>query len=534
MLKEGGTLAMILPSSYLEQKMDIKNATLEVAYRLPEGIFKGTQIGTDIVILKKKLGASGRVGGYFQNNPTNILGEVKERKNRFGKTENYVDGDLESAQTLFDQHRNDSKAKTILKDLNIAPTAENIEEAGEAIEEAGKWAKAVIKEGESAEKRAGKKIIEKKIVKKVAKGKDIIVPLTAQFADIPEAELELWRKTNQEGYVENPTEEDKKSLNFMSGKWYIDFNYLQGDVYEKLTQLENDFPNGTQADRAQFKKDQAQYENQKTKLEAILPKLERIEDIKISPNHTFVSELELGEVDGEKATLRSKFISWLGTLPHQAFGDSSQWEVRGYVNNEIVNGSDKDRNELIRNRRRVMADSLFGKYLREELEDTDRRYVEDVYNRTYNFEHIPDYSKVPMFSNIYNSFKGKRFELNDAQKEGIGRLVNRGVGLLAHEVGFGKTISGVLAAHETMVHGWAKRPLIIAPNENVYTQWIKTIEDLIPNAKLNLLGNLGASYKGDLGTLKIEEGSFTLVTYEGLKRLSFKDETYAGMAGNFQ
>lgn len=530
MLKEGGTLAMVVPSSFLDtrdspfKKAITKKATLTVAYRLPVGIFTGTGIGTDIVIFKKTPSAGSFAeqdffdGNYFIKNPSNVLGEVKERKNRFGKMEKYVDGDLESAQALFDQHKNDSTAKKILKKLDIKPTPENVEEAGEAIEEAGKGAEALIKEEESAEKRVGKKTITKKVVKAAVKKKDEIVPLTAQFIDIPEAELDLWRRTNQEGYVENPTEEDKKSLNLMNGKWYLDFNYLQGDIYEKLALAKSDLSDNKE-----------QYKKQKAKLEAVLPTPERIDDIKISPNHTFVSELKLGE-----DTLRSRFISWLGTVPHQAFGDSSNWEVRGYINNEIVNGSDKDRNELIRNRRRIMADSLFGKYLREELEDTDRRYVEEVYNRTYNFEHTPDYSKVPMFSNIYNSFKGNKFKLNEAQRNGIGRLVNRGVGLLAHEVGTGKTISGVLSAHETMARGWAKRPLIIAPNENVYTQWIKTIEDLVPNAKLNLLGNLGASYKGDLGALKVEDGSFTLVTYEGLKRLSFKDETYASMAGKFQ
>lgn len=516
MLKEGGTLAMVVPSSYLDRKGEVKNAILESAYRLPEGIFKGTQIGTDIVIFKKKLGVSGRVMGYFTNNPQNILGEVKERKNRFGKKESYVEGDLESAQTLFDQHRNDSKAKKILKELDIEQTTENIEEASEAIEEAGEGAKAIIKEGEKAEQRAGKKTIAKKVVKEAVKKTDNIVPLTTQFVDIPEAELELWRKTNAQGFVENPTDEDKKSLNLYNGKWYLDFNYLQGDIYEKLDALKkDDLPAGQKL-------------AQKKKLENVLPKSETIKDIKLSPNHTFVKELKTGE-----NTMHSDFIAWIQELPRQAFGDSSNWEVRGYINNEIVNGNDKDRNELIRKRRKTVADALFKKYL-QELTPEIQQVFENNYNRTFNFYHTPDYSKVPMFSEIYASFKGKKLVLNTAQKEGIGRLVNRGVGLLAHEVGFGKTLSGVLAAYETMKRGWATRPVIVAPNENILNQWAKTIQDTVPNAKINILGNLGISYKGDLSALKIPEGSFTLMTYEGLKRLSFKDETYERMAGKFQ
>lgn len=534
MLKEGGTLAMVVPSSFMRSsedntKINIASlGTFVTAFRLPNSVFKGTDIGTDIIVMKRRDSKSEITDvfslvndNFFKENPTNVLGITKKRKNRFGKMENYVEGDLESAQALFDQHRNDSKAKAVLKDLKIEPTIENIEEASEAIEEAGKGAEEIIKEENKAEKRTGKKTIIKKVVKGAVKKKDEAVPLTEQFIDIDKAEIELWRKTNASGYVGNPTTSDKKTLNYYKGEWYLDFNYFQGDIYEKLETLEKE--------KSELTKEK--YQAQRAGLEAVLPKRETINDLKISPNHTFVAQMVLGE---ENDTLRSRFLAWIRELPSEAFGDSSQWEVRGFVNNEIVNGSDKDRNELIRVRRKRVAETLFEKYLRGELEADDRKVVEEEYNKTYNFYHTPDYSKVPMFSNIYENFNGKKLVLNSAQKEGIGRLVNRGVGILAHEVGFGKTLSGVLSAHEVMERGWAKRPVIIAPNESVYAQWVKTIQELIPNAKLNLLGNLGATYKGDLSTLKIEDGSFTLLTYEGLKRLSFKDETYDKMAGKFQ
>src|SRR3990167_1252913 len=202
----------------------------------------------------------------------------------------------------------------------------------------------------------------------------------------------------------------------MWGERDLDFNYLQGDIYEKLHLLSHDLGVGNIT--------KEQYAKQEAKLKVVMPVRETIDDIKLSPNHTFVNDLKLGTVDGQEASLRSKFLTWLGTLPHQAFGGSSRWEVSGYVRNEIVTGSDKDRNELVRVRRKSNAESLFGKFLKEELSDEDRRTLEETYNRTYNFYHTPDYSKVPMFSEIYGTFKGKKFVLNDAQKEGIGRLVN--------------------------------------------------------------------------------------------------------------
>ena len=70
--------------------------------------------------------------------------------------------------------------------------------------------------------------------------------------------------------------------------------------------------------------------------------------------------------------------------------------------------------------------------------------------------------------------------MTEVQKSGIGRCTTKGVALLAHEVGFGKTLSGVLAMHEAMERGNAKRPIIPVPNSNILKQWFETIFETIP------------------------------------------------------
>jgi N12 class adenine-specific DNA methylase len=62
---------------------------------------------------------------------------------------------------------------------------------------------------------------------------------------------------------------------------------------------------------------------------------------------------------------------------------------------------------------------------------------------------------------------------------------------LAHEVGFGKTLSGILSMHEAMERGNAKRPMIVVPNDSILKQWVETIFETIPNAKVNVLEILG-------------------------------------------
>lgn len=528
-VKEGGLVAMVLPSSWLNGKGTMLNTTIESAFRLPTGVFEGTDIGTDIVVLRKtSLVASIPGSEYFKENPRNVLGVINQKLNRFGKMEDVVNGTLDDALTRIDDARQETEAIKILKELDIAITPEAIETVAVSVEEAGtagakKLAKTtkVATPVDTKEQTQGKQTIEKK-VKKTGSKVDSIVPLTVHFSDIQGAALEMWRKTTPGGYVLNPTETEKKSLNFMGDNYYIDFNYAQGDIYQKL-----DFLVG---DEALGKITEEQADKQRAKLEAVKPRPETVDDMKLTPNLTFVKEFEIS--DGVK--LSSGFLKWIKNLPTTAFAGSNSYEIREYVNNEQVRGSDKDRNELIRVRRKNVADNLFAKYLKDGLDQDQKEDFERAYNSTFNFFHTPDYSKVPMFSEVYENFNGTKFTPNGAQKAGVGRLMNMGVGIIAHEVGFGKTITGVLAAHEAMTRGWAKKPVIIVPNDTILGQWQSTIEQLVPNAKINVLGNLGATFKGDLSSLTIEDGSFSLMTYEGLKRLSFGDDTYNKMTTEFK
>jgi hypothetical protein len=544
-LKEGGTLAMVVPSGFLRRASGkakeaiAKSGDLIDAYRFPTGVFEGTDIGTDIVVFRKNT-TDGNTqerlelmsnDKFFEKYPDNILGNQKQVRNRFGKMEDTVTGTLDEAIAIFDANKNSHDAVDIAGEN---ATQEQVEDVKKDLDDGS--TKEQAKKTVTKAKTEGKKTIKKKIAKSATKKHTEVVSLNEHFkGDYTQDEMNLWRRTQPDGSIEatkNEIKEFGELLNYHDGKWYLDFNYAQGDIYRKMHLLEH-----AKATKAI---DEARYKKQKAKLEAVLPKQEALDDISLAPNSKFVADLELSTdgATGEAITLKSAFMKWIRELPRGSFGNSSSWEVQGYVQNEQVRGADKDRNEAIRLRRKTVAEDLFSKFMKDGINADQKVAIADKYNETYNFYHTPDYSKVPMFADTFKYLeritkKKVDFELRPVQKEGVGRLVNKGVGLLAHDVGFGKTISGVLATNEIMARGWAKKPLIVAPNENVYQQWVNTIQDVVPEAKLNLLGNLGAGFKGDLSSLTIPEGSFTLVTYEGLKRLSFKDETYADMGSKF-
>ncbi len=319
-----------------------------------------------------------------------------------------------------------------------------------------------------------------------------------------------------------------------------DFYYAEGNIYAKLEQLEKDF-----ADKYAVGGTEDQYDKQMNLLLSVVPIPKSLDDISISPNHEFVHKFALGQVEKEKYNpnsklvetvivdynLAEKFKDFVGDLSSDAFAGSSAWEVKSFVDNETVTGSDKERNALVRERRKAAANDLFQKFIREELSDELRERFVKEFNRNFNSIYVPDYSKFPLFSKIYQNFKGKELRLTEVQKAGIGRLTTKGVGLLAHEVGFGKTLSGILSMHEAMERGNAKRPLIVVPNDSILKQWIETIFETVPKAKLNVLGNLGKDY--DLSKFDNRDGEITIVTYEGFNNIGFSENITQDLAAKF-
>lgn len=618
-MKEGGTLAMVLPSGWLNRQKNLAGAELTDAYRLPNGIFKGTDVGTDIIILKKTAQKEAHnISDYFKNNQGHILGEEAQKTNRYGKLEDYVKGSLDSALTQLERLQEKKFAERvgnlfedipidepkIEKELKKEERKEKVAEENflstEKIKEAERKISQVlevysqikfksvivqndinkyndykynlkhnpndftIEELEEISKKADKTLafqrninksdyqiqtepeIKKKVLKyHFIKDDEVVNTALQNNPNISEKQIEAFRDTDYNGLL-GDVDKHKEFANYRDGVWVHDFYYTEGDIYEKLEQLE--------VDKSQISN--KQYEKQKQLLEAVLPQKKELEDIIISPNHEFVHNFIIGKVEkevnvvagysyGERnptpiwdkeiqivdETLAEKFKNYVKELPTTAFEGSSSWEVQGFVDNEIVTGSDKERNALIRERRKNAANNLFERFIREELSaDLKERFVNE-FNRSYNNVHIPDYSQFPLFSKIHQNFKGEKLNLTEVQKAGIGRLTTKGVGLLAHEVGFGKTLSGILSMHEAMERGNAKRPLIVVPNNNILKQWVETIFETIPNAKVNVLGNLGKDY--DLSKFDNKDGEITLVTYEGFNNIGFRKEITENLASKF-
>ena len=609
-LKSNGVLAMVLPSGWLNRQKKLENAEILKACRLPSGAFAGTQIGTDIIILKKSsLKIAQDISDYFERNSGNILGEIREKSNRFGRMEQYVYGNLDNALHILNRLQNkneterignlfedffpentDEEIKNIVNDkteidnetesgVALNDVTDKITEVLKTLQEIKFKSPAVVKEiekyskiKEQIEKDAqslnsqelqeifdkSEKIIQtqnrkeseyrtqikpeikKGILKYLFSKSDEVVNTSLQnSSSISKEQIEAFRDTDYDGTLNNYGKH-YQFANFIDGKWIHDFYYAEGNIYAKLEQLEKDF-----VDKNAVGGTEEQYDKQMNLLLSVVPIPKSLDDISISPNHEFVHKFALGQIEKEQYNsstklvetvivdynLAEKFKDFVGSLSSDAFGGSSAWEVKSFVDNETVTGSDKERNALVRERRKTAANDLFQKFIREELSDELRECFVKDFNRNFNSIYVPDYSRFPLFSKIFQNFKGVELRLTEVQKAGIGRLTTKGVGLLAHEVGFGKTLSGILSMHEAMERGNAKKPLIVVPNDSILKQWVETIFETIPNAKLNVLGNLGKDY--DLSKFDNRDGEITIVTYEGFNNIGFSESITQDLASKF-
>ena len=106
---DSSAMVMIVPSGFINSSLDKAKSIiagkgqLVDAWRLPEGIFPTTKVGTDILVFKKGSCDPQQIsdGKWFKDNPQKILGEVRQRVNRFGREEEYVYFNLQD-QSLVD------------------------------------------------------------------------------------------------------------------------------------------------------------------------------------------------------------------------------------------------------------------------------------------------------------------------------------------------------------------------------------------------------------------------------------------------
>lgn len=379
-------------------------------------------------------------------------------------------------------------------------------------------------------------------------------------------ERAFWAATDYKGYVDlsKLTQEEKKILetspNYCidpyiaadgtlvgENKYIHKELYASGNIYKKLDLIEKLHNKSDMAERV--------YQKNKAILEAALPVPLKLDELELSVNSPFIRNFKLS---GEAITER--FIKWAtgydledsqnnreqisdfssAGISREDIPPTITWEdVTNYIDGIALpairdDSLDEKEKSQIRNRkindRQETAEKLFTRYIKTVLTEEEGKSLSDAYNRQFNGSRDPDYAKLPLFIDGMNLYrKGSHFHLYDQQIKGISFLCNKGNGILAYDVGVGKTAGGITATVQQIQSGRSKRPFIIVP-KSVIGKWESDIHELFPDIPVNNLGNFsrsatGAFYNKANHGLNIPAGSITLATKEALNNIHWNKAT---------
>ena len=556
-LNENGILAFVLPSSFLSngenegKRLIASKGELIDAWRLPAGVFNTTDVGTDIVIIKK---GQGNIKDFcsdtfFSLNPDHILGEEKEVSGRFGKPEKKI--------IPFNKYSTQETLNLIVPQKNISFTAiENMD-----VSKAKEKNENPIKKEKNNEVKEVKNNVSQSFLLSAGE-------FSLKYEkEIDKRELPIWKLTDYEGKINESamTKEDidfiRKNPNYVkidSSLWMHIVNYTKGNIYAKLDELEKE------AHKIDFQV----YLKRKKILQNAIPEKISYEKINI-PVHSSIAQEFIVErnPDGTYVNLQEGFIKWATGEKEQAQAQANNfknytstyyidyeysplnkndmpenigwYDIISFINKEPVraraaDGIEEKKAAQIeaqkkRNTRRDTAERLFNRYIQEGVPQHLKDELCDMWNRRFNGYVNPDYTKFPLFVEGMNRFKnGEEFTLYDQQIKGVSFLSNKGNGLLAYDVGVGKTACGIVFNANQIQSGRAKRPLICVP-KSVYSKWVKDIKELFPNIKVNELGNFSKDvlkpFAADDHGLNIPEKSISVCTIEALQKITFMQKT---------
>ena len=374
-------------------------------------------------------------------------------------------------------------------------------------------------------------------------------------------------------------------LFYFKGELLPAFIYFSENLYDKQMQIEKDKANiisiyGEQAFNAQSEKLKEAFQevyNSRLKLDDpdpekrlhLKPYGEFTNSIQIKnwnldretgePNHFLIAARADGSInwyssktylrewhDGKRDTLsiNEAFRWWLkydDNKPQLPYNFNYEDIFKYYLDKKAVRGKDIDPTVIARNRSlaKEVGDKQFTHFLADVILENDRIKIETEWNMQFNADRGLRTDKIPIGFEVALNYPGDEpVEIREEKREAVAFASVRGSSLNAFQVGCGKTYASTFTMSQFLDAGHCKRPFLIVPNQ-VYKQFYSEMHGLLPHRKINDLYNLGEDYVNKLrdenGNIKmVEEGSISILTYEGFERIGFSEGTQKELLSQFE
>ena len=271
----------------------------------------------------------------------------------------------------------------------------------------------------------------------------------------------------------------------------------------------------------------------------------------ISLISSFASEFQLSElrdnyslVFDEPLSLVDAFVKYTEVLDPRAFSGTSASNIKDYyIEGKRITGVDsRALRTNMRTKARNEGERLFSEFLHTAILPEDQRKIDYKWNRLYNGQSSLAYSRIPIGFSCSAKFKQFNFNLRPAQREGVAFINAIRSGIIAYDVGVGKTMTAIISVAEALMTGRAKRPLIVVPNPT-YKKWMGELVgfkdesgEFVPGVlsytgiKVNDWYNLSKPYRKSIpDSGPVDEKSITIVTFEGFKRIGFSEKVMEEM-----
>lgn len=171
----------------------------------------------------------------------------------------------------------------------------------------------------------------------------------------------------------------------------------------------------------------------------------------------------------------------------RGIGSETTW-LLGWVNHDrtTFRPRKRSREDNIDDVRLVWAKKWtqdFQAWVRANLGIRDR--LERLYNETFRGFVAPSFSTAPL---QLARWAPDGIQLHPHQAGGARRLIDNRGGLLAFDVGVGKTYTGIAAMAKARELGWARRPVILVPNSLVW-KWQADVQRVLPDYRVVVIGS---------------------------------------------